>query len=169
MRRVLLFFFSMIIWYFFAWPFNFETREMDWQILIAGIVVSLIAAIILGEVFLKHKHKHNIFVRLLWAIVYIPVLFFYILMANFDVLYRIIHPLRPINPGIVKVKTRLKTDAGKTMLANSITLTPGTLTVDITDDNYLYVHCINIKEKDMEQATNKIVLRFENYLERIFE
>ena len=75
----------------------------------------------------------------------------------------------PINPGIVKVKTRLKTESGITALANSITLTPGTLTVDVTDDGFLYVHWINVKAEDVEEATELIARKFEFFLEKIFE
>ncbi|MDR1977853.1 MAG: Na+/H+ antiporter subunit E [Synergistaceae bacterium] len=62
--------------------------------------------------------------------------------ANWDVAKRVI--TGEINPGIVKFNPRLKTDAGRMMLANSITLTPGTLTVDIDDDGVFYVHSINL-------------------------
>jgi multicomponent Na+:H+ antiporter subunit E len=55
------------------------------------------------------------------------------------------------------------------MLANSITLTPGTMTVDMTDDGYLYVHWINVKSDDIEEATRHIVSKFEGVLRRIFE
>ena len=74
----------------------------------------------------------------------------------------------PINPGIVKVKTNLKTDIGRTMLANSITLTPGTLTVEINDD-VLYIHWINVQTEDVEKASELIVKKFEKFLLRIFE
>ncbi|MDR1732575.1 MAG: Na+/H+ antiporter subunit E [Synergistaceae bacterium] len=60
--------------------------------------------------------------------------------ANIDVAKRVISG--KINPGIVKFNPRLKTDIGRMMLANSITLTPGTLTVDIDDDGTFYVHTI---------------------------
>ncbi|MHC4194088.1 MAG: Na+/H+ antiporter subunit E, partial [Planctomycetota bacterium] len=73
-------------------------------------------------------------VRIFWALVYLPVFFYYVIVANLDVVYRALHPKMPINPGIVKIKTVLKTESGITALANSITLTPGTLTVDLTDD-----------------------------------
>ena len=88
--------------------------------------------------------------------------------ANFDVAYRVLHPEMPINPGIVKVKTTLKTETGKTFLANSITLTPETRTVDIVDDN-LYVHWINVSTLDPEEQTKIIVARFEKFLRRICE
>jgi len=65
--------------------------------------------------------------------------------ANFDVAYRVI--TGKINPGIVKISPDLKTDLGITLLANSITLTPGTLSVDIDEEkNDLYIHWINVKE-----------------------
>jgi multicomponent Na+:H+ antiporter subunit E len=90
--------------------------------------------------------------------------------ANFDVAYRVVHPKLPIKPGIVKVKTKLKSDTGLTFLANSITLTPGTMSVDIDKENgYLYIHWINVKSTDLEKATEIIVSRFEKILEKIFE
>jgi len=67
----------------------------------------------------------------------------------------------------VKVKTKLTSNIAKTILANSITLTPGTLTVDIKDE-YLYIHWIEIQHDDLEGATLDIVAKFEKYLEVIF-
>ena len=64
--------------------------------------------------------------------------------ANFDVAYRVI--TGKIRPGIVKFNPNLKTPLGKTLLANSITLTPGTLTVHIDEEGNYYVHWIYVKE-----------------------
>ncbi len=65
--------------------------------------------------------------------------------ANIDVAYRVI--TGKIRPGIVKINPELKTDFGLTFLANSITLTPGTLSVDVDEEhNYLFVHWIHVKE-----------------------
>ncbi len=88
--------------------------------------------------------------------------------ANFDVAFRVLHPKRPINPGIVKIKTRIKSEMGKTFLANSITLTPGTFTVDIKDE-FLYIHWINVKTTDVEEASRTIAGRFEKFLIKIFD
>ena len=79
-----------------------------------------------------------------------------------------LHPDLPINPGIVKILTGLSSDMGKSFLANSITLTPGTLTVDI-DGEYLYVHWINVTTQDIEEASKIISGRFEKIIRRIFE
>lgn len=87
--------------------------------------------------------------------------------SNIDVALRVIQPSLPINPGIIKVKTHLKTPIGKMLLANSITLTPGTITVDIQEDT-LYIHWIDVESTDIEAATQKIVSKFEKYLEVIY-
>jgi multicomponent Na+:H+ antiporter subunit E len=90
--------------------------------------------------------------------------------ANIDVAYRVLHPSLPINPGIIKIKTNLKSDTALTFLANSITLTPGTMTVDIDGDNgILYIHWIDVKAKETEAATQTISERFEKVLAKIFE
>jgi multicomponent Na+:H+ antiporter subunit E len=76
----------------------------------------------------------------------------------------------PIRPGIVKVKTSLKSTEARTALANSITLTPGTFTVDLDDEEgALYVHWLAVKAEDEEEATREIVSRFEPLLARIFD
>jgi multicomponent Na+:H+ antiporter subunit E len=84
-----------------------------------------------------------------------------------DVAKRVVSPNLPINPGIVKVKTKLTSRLGRMILANSITLTPGTLTVETDEDNF-YIHWIDVTSEDIEEATRKIVRKFEKYLEVCF-
>ena len=73
---------------------------------------------------------------------YLPWFLVQMLIANFDVAYRTLHPKMPIYPTILKTKTRLKTEFGKVTLANSITLTPGTVTVDVDDEGQFVIHAI---------------------------
>jgi multicomponent Na+:H+ antiporter subunit E len=89
-------------------------------------------------------------------------------LSNFDVARRVLSPKLDINPGIVKVRTRLKNPVGRLILANSITLTPGTLSVDIVDD-HLYIHWVDVKAQDVEQASRRIAASFEKFLEVIFD
>jgi len=162
MRRLIYFVVALVVWLLLTW-------SLDIQMLIAGVIASIIVAVLFHEIMPK---EHKVFispVRMFWLLLYVPVFFYYMLIANFDVVYRALHPKMPIKPGIVKIKTKLKTDSGITALANSITLTPGTLTVDLTDDGFLYVHWINVKSDDVEQATKFIAKRFEWFLEKIFE
>ena len=162
MKRLAYFVLSFIIWLLLTWT-------LDIQIIIIGIIASAGVAILFHNILPEEHHAFVSPVRLFWLLAYIPVFFYYLIKANFDVVYRAIHPDMPINPGIVKVKTDLKTQSGITALANSITLTPGTMTVDLTDDGILYIHWINVKSTETEEATKFIAQRFEWFLKRIFE
>lgn len=87
--------------------------------------------------------------------------------SNFRLAAIVIAPSLPIDPGIVKVRTKLKTRMGRLMLANSITLTPGTLTLAL-EGEYLYVHWVKVEAEDIEAATKALVEGFEYYLEIIY-
>jgi len=162
--RIVLFILAFLVWSLLNWV-------PDWQHLIVGIFVAAFVAFMTGDFFIQRPHvlKHPL--RYWYFIVfYIPVFLWECLKANIDVAYRVLHPKLPINPGIVKVKTSLRSDTALTFLANSITLTPGTLSVDIDGDNgILYVHWIDVKTKDTDAATKIIVRRFEKILKKIFD
>lgn len=89
-----------------------------------------------------------------------------LVVANLDMARRVLSPRLPINPAIVEVETRLRSELGRLLLANSITLTPGTLTVDVLDDR-LQVHWIDTAPgEDLEHATRAIAAGFEAHLAR---
>ena len=163
-RKIILFIVAFIVWCLANWV-------PDWQHLTIGVIVAMICAYLTGDLFINRPHvlKHPL--RYWYFFVYyLPRFSWECFKANLDVAYRVLHPQLPINPGIVKVKTILKTDTALTFLANSITLTPGTLSVDIDRDNgVLYIHWIDVKTKDVEQATKIIVDRFEHILKKIFD
>jgi multicomponent Na+:H+ antiporter subunit E len=140
---------------------------MNWQEFLMGGVLSAIAAAFGWRYFSQAGFSHLSVKKLLYLIAYIPVFFWAMIKANFDVAYRVIHPRMPINPGIVLIKTDLKSDSGKLALANSITLTPGTLTMDVKGENLL-IHWINVKTTDTDEATRIIGKRFERFLKVIF-
>lgn len=106
--------------------------------------------------------------RAFWyTLVYIFVFLWELFKSNLDMAIRVLSPSLPINPGIIKAKTRLTSRMGRLILANSITLTPGTFTIDIIGDE-LFIHCVNIREEDREEFGNKIIRKFEKYLEEIY-
>ncbi len=78
---------------------------------------------------------------------YLPWLLYQILVSNLDVAYRVLHPRKPLEPEIITFPTNLDTDFGRVTLANSITLTPGTVTIDIKDGEYI-VHTISKASAD---------------------
>lgn len=87
-----------------------------------------------------------------------------LLRANLDVARRVLSPSLPIRPAVVEIRTGLESDLGRLILANSVTLTPGTLTVDVEADRML-VHWIDCPPgTDPEGATRAIASRFEGYL-----
>jgi multicomponent Na+:H+ antiporter subunit E len=135
--------------------------------LICGGVVCLIISLLGAHIYSDLGLPPLSIKRILFLLVYLIVLFWEIIKANFDVAYRVIHPKLPIKPGIVVIKTQLKSDIAKMILANSITLTPGTFTLDIIGDKLL-VHWINVKAEDIDGATKMIGQRFEKYLRVIF-
>jgi multicomponent Na+:H+ antiporter subunit E len=167
MRRIIYFVLSLVVWILLTWPF--VEGKVDGQVVVAGVIASAAAAVLFHEILPKEHHVFISPVRVFWFLVYLPVFFWYVVKSNVDVMYRALHPKMPIRPGIVKIKTNLKTDSAITALANSITLTPGTMTVDLTDDGFLYIHWINVRSDDLEQATREIAGTFEWFIKKIFE
>lgn len=143
------------------------TGTLERQEIIAGVFISGLVAAGTFSIFTEHGIFHLNPLRILAFIAYIPYYLVFVLLANIDMAYRILSPSLPIKPGIVAVKTTLTTDSGKLALANSITLTPGTITVDVVGDT-LYVHWISVKDRTVEGATKAIVKPFEKMLKVIF-
>jgi len=160
---------SFVFWLFLVWPVSpLDGRWLVGDIL-AGVFVSLFVALVMGEMI-----RANL-IRLLnprswfWLIVYQFVFVYYVLKGGLDVAYRVLHPAIPIRPGIVKVRSVLKTETARTVLACAITLTPGTLTIDVTDDGVFYVHWLNVGSAKEKAGARKVLRRFEWYIKRIFE
>lgn len=161
LKKLIDFIIILLIWIALVWSVKIPD-------IIAGISVATIIILLFGDLFPTEITKLINPLRLFWVIVYIPTFLWHVIKSNIDVAYRVFHPEMPIRPGIVKIKTTLKSNFAKTFLANSITLTPGTLTVDCIDDN-LYIHCINISSDDPEKKIKIIVEKFDRYLKKIFE
>ncbi len=161
--RIILFIVALLVWLLLSWV-------PDWQHFVIGVFVAGFVAFMTGDMFVQRPHLFKHVERYFWFLYYVPIFLWECIKANIDVAYRVSHPDIPLNPGIVKVKTTLTSDTALTFLANSITLTPGTLSVDVDKKGgFLYVHWINVKRKDIEGATEIIVKRFEKILKRIFE
>ena len=161
--KVVVFIVSLILWLGLSWTFEKVS-------LIAGVAVALFVTSMTWDMFNPRFSMEHLPRRVLWFLYYIPVFLIECVKANLDVAYRVAHPFVPIHPGIIKIKTNLKSELGLTFLANSITLTPGTMSVDVDKENgILYIHWINVKDADVESSSRLIVKRFEDILKRIFE
>lgn len=80
-------------------------------------------------------------IRLFRLFIYIPWLVWQIFLSSIQVAYVVLHPEVPADPSLIRFKTRLPSIGAKVILGNSITLTPGTLTLEIRDDEFL-VHAL---------------------------
>ncbi len=161
MKRFVFWLTIFVTWLLLFWSLDF------WAI-VSGAVFALIISVLLLPLCPDNIRKALEPVRWFWLLIYVPYFTWYVVRANIDVALRVINPNLPIRPGIVKVKTSLNSEMAKTFLANSITLTPGTLTMDIEGQD-LYVHWINIDTDDPKKRTAEICQRFEPLLRRIFE
>ena len=161
MRQLACLILTFIIWLLITWPPTLVS-------VFVGLFFSVLVATLLSELYPEHPHAVFDLRRWFWGALYLPYFFYYCIKANMDVAYRVLHVDLPIRPGIVRVPTTLTSDWSKTFLAASITLTPGTLVVDI-DGQDLYVHWINVATDDVEKHTREIASKFEPMLRRIFE
>lgn len=133
--------------------------------LIAGLIFAGIIAYATKDVIGDESTRFLNPVRWVGFIAYAPVLFWGMVKANLDVAYRVI--TGKINPGIVRVPVELENDAQYTILSNSITLTPGTLTVDACpEEKALYVHWINVTEPHPE-SSEPVAGPFEKWARRL--
>ncbi|WP_232701184.1 Na+/H+ antiporter subunit E [Halobacterium wangiae] len=102
-----------------------------------------------------------------YTLLYSAAFLYDLLTANVDVARRVLAPSMPIEPRVIKVPLRVETPFAITTIANSITLTPGTLSMDYDDEtNTLYVHAIDGREPD---AVVDPIRRWEDYALVIFD
>jgi len=161
MRYLALFLLSFAFWLLLTFDFSLPS-------LLAGAAASLVTSLLFAKYFFQKVVKFIQPVRYFWLLLYLVIFTWECIKANFDVAYRVLHPAMPIKPGIVKVKLELKSEFARTMLANSITMTPGTISVDLLDD-ILFVHWIYVRSEDPEVYSRKIAGKFEKYIKKIFE
>ncbi len=140
------------------------------ELTLATFVVGLLLGVIIINLFgkrtltvLKLNIRHIIPLIQLFFI-----FLFELLMANLTVLAKVFSPKLNIKPGIIKVPVEVEGPFWITTLANMITLTPGTLTVEVSPDNkYFYVHCLNIDNED--SIVSDIKGTFEKKIQEVYK
>ncbi|WP_010479585.1 monovalent cation/H+ antiporter subunit E [Thermococcus zilligii] len=145
------------------------TNGLLWstQELIAGLIFSLIVAYATKDVIGEKAGRFLNPVKWLDFIAYSPVLFWGMVKANLQVAWLVI--TGEIRPGIVRVPVDLENDAQYTILSNSITLTPGTLTIDACpEEKALYIHWIKIPEgMERLESSEPVAGPFEKWARRL--
>lgn len=161
--RITVFIFASLAWFAL-------TGLQSWQEIAAGLIFAVLISLISGHLLLTTDRNSHLFRRLYYIVIYIFTFLWEMIKANIHVAYLVLHPLCPIKPGIVKINTTLTKDSALTVLCNSITLTPGTLSVDVNKTKgQIYIHWIDVKTTETEEATRQIAGTFEKILKEIFE
>lgn len=150
----------MYLIFFLIWIiFN---GQFTWEIAAFGVLVS---AVMYGFIckFMNYRPRMDIILckKFFLIIQYVFVLIKEIIKANFAVIKMILSSRYVLEPAIVRFKTDLKTTPARILLANSITLTPGTITVSLEGDEYI-VHCL---DKELAKGINSSL--FVTLLERL--
>ncbi|WP_258084823.1 Na+/H+ antiporter subunit E [Thermococcus thermotolerans] len=135
--------------------------------LATGAVVAVVVGLLMGPHTVRDDSKALNPIRWLWMAVYF---LWYMLVAetksHIDVIIRTL--TGNYRPGIVRVPIDVSTDYARTLVANSITNTPGTVVVDM-DERYVYVNWIDVTTRDPEEARKEISADFEKFARKIFE
>lgn len=153
------FFVALLLWMLLA-------GSLDPQELLAGTLVSAMVTLLFGSRFAIFSGFRFSWMAPVYVLQYLGDFFLALIAANYELARRILTPSLPIRPGMVELHTNLKSPLGRMLLANSITLTPGTLTVDVKDD-MLQVHWVYCPpDTDTEKATALIAAPIEKRLAR---
>ncbi len=153
-RIAITFIFLLILWLLFTFSLNPFS-------LLLGVIFSFVISLVSYDLFVEKEERiqQGYFPKFQYFFAYIFVLIREIYLGSLSVIYSVI--TMKINPKVVKIKTDLGSKFARAVLANSITLTPGTVTIDLHDDELL-VHCLSSK------PDKKIKGNFETQLRRIF-
>ena len=151
-----LFFWSILL--FVLWMIL--TSNFQMANILVGMAVSFSISILYVKLF---THKKFEFINPVWLVVYLYVLLKNLIISNIQISKIILKSDMKLSPAIIAVKTNLKSDWKKLLLANSVTLTPGTLTLEIKDD-ILYIHVIAYNESLNKEDITK---EFEDIIAKI--
>ena len=155
----------------------FATLLLFWILLNGSVApgtlaVGLAVAAVIAWAFrdtLSVLSGHKLTLPALWATLrFVGYFLKELVKANLQMAAIVLNPRLPIAPAIVGAEVRLKHPVARLLLANAITLAPGTLSVSYRSDT-LYVHWVAAKGTDRETATREIVAGFERYLEAMYD
>lgn len=126
------------------------SASFDWQHILAGIVIALLLTAFWGEIIFTGARTRFNLRQVFGLAAYLASLGVEVVKANFYVAYLVLHPRLPISPGFVTYRLDLEKDLTKALFLNSITLTPGTITVEYEGDR-LVVHCFTRENAEAVQ------------------
>lgn len=150
----------MYLLFFLAWiVFN---GNITLEIVIFGVVIAAVMLAFMCK-FMDYslKKEVNVYKKSGYFLEYVILLIREIIKANLAIIPKILTVEEEMDPVIVKFRTTLKSDFTRMLLANSITLTPGTITVSLDEDEYT-IHCLDtslaegLEGSDFEKVLKKL-------------
>ena len=147
-------------WLLFTWTFDIGS-------VVLGVIFSFGVALLTYSLFIGDLEaaRRSQLPRVHMLVVYLAVLAFNMYVASFKVFWQILRGR--INPGVVHFRTALRSDIARVALTSSITLTPGTITLDL-DDDHLTVHWLDARTRHSKYAGKLIKGLYEKLLRRIW-
>lgn len=166
-RKIFTFLLSFSAWVIFA-------GRVSSDVFVVGFFVAAVTALLFSDMLFRHSHTRTNFAvyfrRLGYIIMFIPLFFYEALVSAIKVAGHVFEKEPSFSPGIVKVKTNLTNVTALTILANMITLTPGTLTLDFdVSERAYYIHWIDVTTREEAETRREIIERFERWLDVIFK
>lgn len=143
------------------------SSSLQADIVVSGAVVAAVLACVFvasGEVWTEIRWTPR---GLYHFLAYTGVFCVELVRANINMMRYVYAPRIAIRPGIIKIRTRLKSPVGRLALANSIALTPGSLVMDMTGDT-LFIHLLDVETMDIDAASQAVAGPFETHLEAVF-
>jgi multicomponent Na+:H+ antiporter subunit E len=135
--------------------------------LLSGTLVGLPVAYVFRRMYSEGIDIRDAATSVPYAVLFVVVFLKDVVVANVDVAYRVLAPGMPIEPEVMFLPLRVRTDMGVTTIANSITLTPGTVTLDHDpDENALYVHIVDGRHPE---EVVELIRKWENYALELFD
>src|SRR5690554_758457 len=167
LQKLVTFLTLFLVWIIFS-------GSVSSDVLLLGFFITLLSTSLFHKMlfrFSKHQLSLLDYIRKFSLILlFIPVFFYEALMSALKVSKHVFEKKPSFSPGIVKVKTYLSNVTAITILANLITLTPGTMTLDFDKgERVYYIHWIDVTTREEAEARKEIIERFESWLDVIFK
>ena len=155
MRRLVVFTILLAVWLVFSGHFDALHLSL-------GVVCAALVAVTSSDLLLPESPSSRTPLKVWRYVCYLPWLLYQVVLANLHVVYLVVFPHK-IRPQVVRIKTGLTSDLALVTLANSITVTPGTITMDVKDGE-LCVHALSdkaaagLRAGDMERRVAHVFL-----------
>jgi multicomponent Na+:H+ antiporter subunit E len=155
-RHILMLLIMFGVWLLWSGHYSFDHM----LVLGLGVVSCVFVVYMANRMDIVDEEGHPIHL-LFQLLLYIPWLLWAIVKANIDVAKRVLNPSLPISPCMVRIKATQKTDLTRVIFANSITLTPGTVSVELVGDDIL-VHALtreaaeDVQSGDMDRRVTSL-------------